>query len=181
MEPNDDLFYQQTLRDFPKNVVLKHGTIVDITESFDAILYLDVLEHIADDRAEIKEALKRLKPGGFLIILVPAHQYLFSEFDEAVGHCRRYSLRTLRNAIGSELITVSERYLDSVGLIASLTNRLLLRQSSPSQRQVEFWDRVLVQLSNFLDPILRYKLGKSILAVYRKGGIELDCGSSGTP
>lgn len=63
---------------------------------FDTILYIDVLEHIADDRAELVEAARRLNPGGYLVVLSPAHQWLFTAFDAAIGHVRRYTAKSLR-------------------------------------------------------------------------------------
>ena len=63
----------------------------NIKRNFDTIMYLNVLEHIEDDTKEINEAFQKLNPGGFLVILVPAHNNLYSEFDKAIGHfrCRR--------------------------------------------------------------------------------------------
>ena len=58
---------------------------------FDAIVYLDVLEHIEDDRGELARAAERLRPGGHLVVLAPAHQRLYTEFDRAIGHFRRYA------------------------------------------------------------------------------------------
>ncbi len=62
---------------------------------FDAVLYIDVLEHIEDDRAELARAAARLKPGGALIVLAPAHPFLFTPFDAAIGHFRRYTHASL--------------------------------------------------------------------------------------
>jgi 2-polyprenyl-3-methyl-5-hydroxy-6-metoxy-1,4-benzoquinol methylase len=138
------------------------------TECFDAILYIDVLEHIADDRAELEKAFHHLAPGGALIILAPAHQWLFSPFDAAIGHFRRYNRRTLELAIPAALQRQFVKYLDSVGLLASTMNRYLLRQSHPTSRQIEFWDRRLVTASKIVDPLLMYSAGKSILGVWRR-------------
>ena len=71
-------------------------TIESITDAapFDTILYVDVLEHIADDAAELARARRLLTPEGNLVVLAPAHQSLFSPFDAAVGHYRRYDERT---------------------------------------------------------------------------------------
>jgi len=60
------------------------------------------------------------------------------------------------------------RYLDSAGLLASLANRLLLKSATPTQRQILFWDRILVRISRLLDPLSGYNLGKSLLAVWKK-------------
>ena len=72
-------------------------------ESFDTIIYIDVLEHIPEDKKELLNATFYLKPGGHLIILSPAFQFLFSPFDKAVGHYRRYTKKSLKNISPSEM------------------------------------------------------------------------------
>src|SRR5206468_4391930 len=68
------------------------GTLASIPaeECFDTICYIDVLEHIEDDAGEMKRAAAHLRPGGRVIVLSPAHQWLFTAFDGAIGHFRRY-------------------------------------------------------------------------------------------
>lgn len=148
------------------------GTLEAIEEGpqFDTLLYMDVLEHIEDDRAELARAAARLKPGGFVVVLSPAHQWLFTPFDRAIGHYRRYTLGTLRAAApaGSGLEAVRMRYLDSVGMLASLGNRLVLRSAMPNARQIAVWDRVMVPCSKVLDRLTGYCVGKSVLGVWRK-------------
>ena len=101
-------------------------------DRFDTILYVDVLEHIEDDRGELAGAAARLRTGGHVVVLAPAHQALYSPFDKAIGHFRRYSHRSLLAAAPSTLQPVAAYYLDAVGMAASLANRLLLRASMPS-------------------------------------------------
>jgi len=145
------------------------GTIEDLPADarFDAILYLDVLEHIEDDRKELTLAAAHLKTGGALIVLAPAWQWLFTPFDQAIGHYRRYSKASLREVVPHNLSEDRVRYLDSVGLFGSLGNKLVLRAAMPSLGQIRFWDRVLVPLSRRLDPLLGYRFGKSVLGVWR--------------
>ena len=138
-------------------------------ERFDAILYLDVLEHIAGDQAELDSASTHLVGGGVLVVLAPAHQWLFSPFDTAIGHFRRYDRRTLTAAVPAHLQCERLTYLDSVGLLASVANRYLLGDAHPSRRQIILWDRVLVRCSLLLDALCRHKIGKSLLGVWRKG------------
>lgn len=135
---------------------------------FDTILYIDVLEHIRDDHQELKDASARLADEGHIIVLAPAHQWLYSPFDKAIGHYRRYSRRTLRDAAPPELRVVRLRYLDSVGLLASLANRLLLRSSMPTRRQIAVWDGMMIPVSRVMDPAVGYGLGKSVLAIWRR-------------
>ena len=137
------------------------GTLADLNDGdrFDTILYMDVLEHIADDRAELARAADQLRPGGHLVVLAPAHEWLFTPFDEAVGHYRRYTKATLRAAAPGGLALKRLVYLDSIGLLASLGNRLALKSSMPSPGQIAVWDRVMVPLSRLADPLLRLLSG----------------------
>jgi SAM-dependent methyltransferase len=144
------------------------GTIHDVPldEVFDSVLYIDVLEHIADDRREVMEAARRLKTGGYLVVLSPAHQWLFSPFDRAIGHHRRYTARSLISLTPELLSRERFWYLDSVGLFASLANRTLLQQGMPTLRQIRFWDNTLVPISRVSDRLLSYSFGKSILGIW---------------
>jgi len=68
-------------------------------QMFDLIVLLDVLEHLDDDAAALRALRARLKPGGWLIVSVPAFQFLWSRHDEVHHHKRRYVARNLRAAI----------------------------------------------------------------------------------
>jgi len=69
-------------------------------KSYDLIAMLDVLEHIDDDRAALKALAERLRPGGRLLITVPAHPWMWSAHDEVNHHKRRYTKRSFRAAVG---------------------------------------------------------------------------------
>lgn len=144
------------------------GTLDAISKkpSFDTILYLDVLEHIDKDSRELTMCARILNPGGHLIVLSPAHQGLYSPFDKAIGHCRRYTRSTLRSAGPRDLRLVRCRYLDCAGLAASTANAFFLKQSMPTRRQILFWDRFLIPVSRLMDPILGYACGKSVLGIW---------------
>ncbi|MGH7937493.1 MAG: class I SAM-dependent methyltransferase [Bryobacteraceae bacterium] len=62
---------------------------------YDAVFLLDVLEHIPDDTAFLRAALQHLRPGGVIVVNVPASMLLFSQYDRVTGHVRRYTRRTL--------------------------------------------------------------------------------------
>lgn len=150
------------------------GTIETLTggATFDTILYLDVLEHISDDRGEVEKAARHLAPGGSLVVLAPAHQCLYTEFDRTIGHFRRYSRDDLKRLTPHELSFAHGRYYDIAGMLASLANRLFLHSASPTQKQIHFWDRTLVPLSRFLDPLSGFTVGRSVVAVWRRNQLE---------
>lgn len=147
-----------------------HGTVasLDPAARFDAILYIDVLEHIDDDRGELRQAAERLQPGGLLIVLAPAHQWLYTEFDRAIGHFRRYSKATLAAAAPATTRLRRLFYLDSVGMLASAANRVLLKSAMPSVSQVRTWDRGLVPVSRVVDRVIGFSLGKSVVGIWER-------------
>jgi SAM-dependent methyltransferase len=140
--------------------------VVPQGRSFDTVLYIDVLEHIEDDAGELSLVAQRLRPRGHIIVLSPAHQGLYSEFDRAIGHYRRYDRQSLQRCSPAGASTRACEYLDSVGFFLSLANRVMLKQSGPTVRQILFWDRVIVPLSRAVDHLLDFRLGRSILGVW---------------
>jgi SAM-dependent methyltransferase len=145
------------------------GSLPD-TERFDTLLYIDVLEHIADDAGELCRAAAHLQPGGQVVVLAPAHPWLFSPFDAAIGHHRRYTVSSLRALTPPALRPVRSFYLDAVGLLASAANRLLLRQSLPTVAQLRVWDNWMVPCSRVLDPLTGHRLGKTVVAIWERRG-----------
>ena len=105
------------------------GALDDLAaeQRFDTILYVDVLEHIEDDGQEVRRAMDRLRADGTLIVLSPAHQWLFTEFDRAIGHYRRYSARSLREIIPKGLAR-AEIGLPRLGRHAGLGGQSLSAQ-----------------------------------------------------
>jgi ubiquinone/menaquinone biosynthesis C-methylase UbiE len=181
LEPDDQLGEQlrSAIRsgELPPRCQVVVGTLADLPrqQPFDTIIYIDVLEHIEDDCKELERAMSYLQAGGHLIVLAPAHRWLFTAFDHAIGHFRRYTKASLRAVMPKDLSLVCCRYVDSVGLLASLANRLALHQSMPTLSQVLWWDRRLVPLSRGLDRLLGYRLGKSVLGVWRLPSTQEGC------
>lgn len=152
------------------NCIIRNETIFELSssEKFDTIIYIDVLEHIEDDKKEMQRAFELLQLNGHLIILSPAYNFLFSPFDKAIGHYRRYTSKTLKEAMPTELHLRQLKYLDSVGLFASLANKLFLKQNYPSEKQIRTWDRLMIPVSKWTDKIFFHSFGKSILGTWRK-------------
>jgi len=170
LEPDENLAKQIDAPAADPTLTVVTGSITDLpsTARFDTVLYIDVLEHIADDRAELAEASARLDSGGYLVVLAPAHQWLFSPFDASVGHYRRYSKKMLRRLAPAGVTEVQCKYLDSIGTLLSGANRLLLRSSLPTNSQIQFWDRRIIPVTRILDPVLGHNVGKSVLMVWQK-------------
>ena len=155
-------------KEFPTNCQLQKGKIDQITSTFDTIIYIDVLEHIENDAEEMKKAAALLNTGGHIVVLSPAFQFLYSPFDKAIGHYRRYNKKIFRNITPEGTQLISNRYYDTVGYFAALMNKLFLRQKYPTLKQVKFWDKWMVPVSRIKDKLLFHSFGKSIFAVWKK-------------
>lgn len=174
LEPDNELTKELSKRNFDNpccnNIDIINGTIADLGKEllFDTIIYIDVLEHIENDKEELIKASKHLRKGGNLIILSPALQQLYSEFDKAIGHFRRYTKNSLKEVIPVDFKVQRLIYLDSIGVAMSMANRILLKQSAPELKQIKLWDRFIIPCSKYVDYLLGYKCGKSILAILNK-------------
>ncbi|HMG67629.1 MAG TPA: methyltransferase domain-containing protein [Chitinophagaceae bacterium] len=153
---------------FPVNTSIYNGVITDVGQHVDTILYIDVLEHIEADAAELSLAASHLNEKGHLIVLSPAFNFLYSEFDKAIGHFRRYSKKELKKMAPASTKLVSLQYLDSLGYFASVANKIFLHQTYPSRRQLVFWDKYLIPVSEITDRLFLHSFGKSILSVWEK-------------
>lgn len=170
VEPDAELVAESVRMGWPAETELRVGTLRSIRndETFDSILYIDVLEHIEDDEVELQQAAQHLNIGGHLLVLVPAHDRLYSPFDVAVGHFRRYGRRDLLGKAPPRLKPVMLSFLDCFGLAMSYVNSRVLHESHASPRVLRFWDSCLIPLSRLTDPLMGYRVGKSIVAVWRK-------------
>ncbi|MCA9908787.1 MAG: class I SAM-dependent methyltransferase [Anaerolineae bacterium] len=168
----EQLREQQAQGDLPAKCDFRLGDISMLAadELFDSIIYIDVLEHIERDVEELIKAAEHLKPGGHLIVLSPAFQYLYTAFDHAIGHYRRYTRAALREITPPGCQVRQQFYLDAVGMMASLANKWLLKKPDPSLQQILFWDRVLVPLARVVDPLTGYAFGRSVISVWQRSG-----------
>ena len=100
--------------------------------AFNCVAYIDVLEHIEFDLNELTEVTQSLKDQDFLILLVPAHNILFSDFDKSVGHFRRYEKSDFLSLNIDNLKLLNIKELDSIGYVLSRLSKnlqLYLRQT----------------------------------------------------
>lgn len=154
----------------PATYQIRHGTSTSLNanERFDTVLYIDVLEHIEQDREELERVSHHLVDGGHIVIVAPAHNFLFTDFDKKIGHHRRYDKSLLRAIVPAGAHIREMRYLDSVGMLASLANRLILKSDTPNRAQIKLWDSVMVRASRWIDPLTFHQIGKSIVCVLQK-------------
>ena len=138
--------------------------------SVDFIYTLNVLEHISDDGAALRQLHRKLRPGGKLLVYVPAFQLLYSSMDTLVGHYRRYNKAALRSIVQQAGFEVDRAaYADSIGYFASLVYKGLPgRDGTITPGSVALYDRWIFPVSRALDAVVSPWLGKNVYLVARR-------------
>ena len=160
------------------------SSLEDHSFTFPAIGIFDVLEHIENPVEFLIDLSQKLQPNGVLILTVPAHNWLFSDFDKAIGHHKRYTKKILRNEmLLSGYQEISSRYFfTSLVLPAFFVRRIpyLLGRSRDFASEKGFKQSIdkITKLNKVIDLVF-YKLlkidskinapvGLSLLGVYKK-------------
>jgi SAM-dependent methyltransferase len=140
--------------------------------SLDYVYTLNVLEHIDDDAAAVRGIAAKLKPGGRLLVYVPAFQVLYSSMDRKVGHVRRYRRAGLERVVrDAGLGNVAARYVDSLGFLAALAYRFVGSDDGTiDRRALRTYDRFVFPPSRLLDRIVGRWFGKNVLLTAEKPG-----------
>ena len=133
------------------------------SNSIPAISLFNLLEHLEEPTELLQEVYRVLKPGGFLLVSVPAFQFLWSSEDEDLGNFRRQSKSSLKNLIGGEGLSVlSTRYL-----LASLVPLAFLSRTIPYRLQINrsYTDVISTNTSRLAPSRLINSLARLILGL----------------
>jgi SAM-dependent methyltransferase len=131
-----------------------------------ACVALNVLEHIEDDVEALRGASRLVRPGGAVVMLVPAFPFAAGRFDRAIGHFRRYTRATLARAYEEAGLRVtSVRYVNAPGLLAWFVSVRLLGQTPREGALLRLWDRGVIPLVRRGERRFAPPFGQSVLAV----------------
>ena len=132
----------------------------------DTALCFNVLEHIDDHVAALRNIGRILVPGGRLLLIVPALPVLFGTIDRLVGHYRRYLPGTLRAALAAADYDVEQlRWMNLFGVLPWFINNRVLRRKEESTGQIRFFDRYVVPCVRWLERRVPPPVGMSLVAV----------------
>jgi SAM-dependent methyltransferase len=126
IEPSPHFFslLRRRLSNLPKTILMQTETsqlLPDYAAHFDSVYSVHVMEHIQHDRQLLEEMLALTRPGGRVIILVPALPFLFSELDRNIGHYRRYNKKMVRTLIRDLPLEIEHMaYNNFLGVLGSL-------------------------------------------------------------
>lgn len=151
------------------DVFARVAGLIRSSEIPDSIIYVNVLEHIAEDVIELNLISNTLDPGGRLFVFVPALKWLHGSMDRQLDHYRRYERSELEEkclAAGFKLIT--SQYFDLLGVLPWWVKYKLLRSNKMEPGAVKVYDRWVVPIAKIVESSIPPPLGKNILLVAEK-------------
>lgn len=150
------------------NVSVRAFDVMSVEQQaeFDTIIMTNVLEHIDDDLEAITRLRRALRPGGRLVIYVPAFPALYSEFDRQIGHYRRYKRRPLEQLLeAAGYRVVDSRYVNSIGTFGWWLYCKVLKREASDDITVDSCDRYVVPAVRLFEDRWRPPFGLSVLCV----------------
>jgi SAM-dependent methyltransferase len=140
----------------------------DVLNRFDSIIASNVVEHIEDHEVALRNCLRLLRPGGHVIIIVPAFQFLYNKFDEGLGHYRRYTKKRLNGLIASQgFQIIHSQYFNGVGIAGWWVSGKLLKKKVIPGSQMSIFDKLILPIKAF-DKITFNQFGLSVISVGKK-------------
>lgn len=161
---------------FSENKQRKHQVlVVDSLEKaeehgpYQAIVLVNVLEHVANDVQLLEDLAEMLTPTGVIAIFTPAHPELYSQFDGLVGHYRRYRLGEISIVMRSSGLKIEKlKYVNAVGAVGWLVNSRLLRSTTPSPFITKIYDKLIFIMTRIVDPLVGSRFGQSVVCIASK-------------
>ncbi len=157
---------QRRLASFPGvQVICDDATTRQWDETFDTVVLLDVLEHIENDVSFLRSLAKCLRPGGRLILKVPAAPWLYSPMDQAIGHHRRYDRDSLARSVREAgLEATRQTHFNMAGMLGWWLNGKVLKRVTPPAEQLDLFER-LVPAFQLFENVIPLPIGLSLIAV----------------
>ena len=141
----------------------------NIEGEYSSVFAFNVLEHIPNDAAAVASMGRLVRPGGRVMVFVPAFRLLMSRFDRQVGHQRRYRAAELRRLVeGAGLAVECLHHVNAPGFLAWLVGMRLLKGRPKDGPALRVWDRVVVPPTRRLESRHRPPFGQSLFVVGRR-------------
>jgi SAM-dependent methyltransferase len=133
-----------------------------------AAVAFNVLEHIEDDVGALRSARRLVRPGGAIVMLVPAFEFATSRFDHDIGHHRRYTKKTVGAAYRNAGIEVERlAYVNAPGLLGWIVAMKWLGRAPSEGVLLRAWDNAVVPVARRVEAVKAPPFGQSLLAVGR--------------
>jgi 2-polyprenyl-3-methyl-5-hydroxy-6-metoxy-1,4-benzoquinol methylase len=141
---------------------------IDETGSYSAVVAYNVLEHIPEQVDALKAFAGLVRPGGRIVLVVPAFQFAMSRFDLEIGHQRRYTKRSMTEALTAAGLEIERcHYINMWGLLAWYGAVKLLGRRPQESPMLTAYDKLYVPVERRIESKLRVPFGQSVFAVAR--------------
>jgi len=138
---------------------------------FTGAVSYNVLEHIVDHVGALRSMGQLVRPGGAVVIIVPAFMFAMSPVDIATGHVRRYTRRTLAAAMTAAGLRVERiHYANALGLLGYYTATSIFKLTPKEGPMVKVYDRFVLPVTKAMEQVVRPPFGQSVFAVARRPG-----------
>ena len=135
---------------------------------YSAAVSYNVLEHIEDHVGALRSMRELVRPGGAVILIVPAFQFAMSPADIATGHVRRYTKRSMRAALTEAGLTIERlHYANALGLIGYFMATSVFRLMPKEGPMVKIYDTLVLPVTKAAEQLVRPPFGQSVFAVAR--------------
>tara|TARA_B100000401_G_C52809126_1_gene722709 strand:- start:2476 stop:3162 length:687 start_codon:yes stop_codon:yes gene_type:complete len=144
------------------------SNINDLNEKYDTVVSLNVLEHVKDDTVLMNQMKSLLSKNGYLILYLPASNFIWSQMDDDVNHLRRYSKKDLKQKLESlnfEIVFI--RYVDFIGWAVLVIFKFLRVKPKFNKKLLIFYDKVFFRLLKYLDILFQKIIGKNLFVIAR--------------
>ena len=169
-EPNEEM-HSLIQSEYKVNIIKK------LKKKYDLIIITDVLEHIENDKSELQNIADHLNKSGYILITVPAYQFLYSSKDELLHHFRRYNKKTLINIFPKEVYVKKISYFNSflfipIAIIIIITKILNIQfldlSEEPPNKFINYLLYKIFSFERYLLSRFNFQFGVSILAILKK-------------
>jgi SAM-dependent methyltransferase len=174
VEPARELYERLRTRfQHDQRVELCNGVLEDAGDGLlslaDVVASVNVLEHIRDDVETLKAAHDVLRPGGILLVFVPAFNFLYGSMDRTFGHVRRYTKKTLTHKlVEAGFAPVRVKYMNLLGMVPWFLAGRLFRSRTLTPAMVVLSDRTMIRLTARLEAMIEAPCGQSVMAIATK-------------
>ncbi|WP_326561738.1 class I SAM-dependent methyltransferase [Micromonospora sp. NBC_01796] len=138
---------------------------------YSAAVSYNVLEHIEDHVGALRSMRELVRPGGAIVLIVPAFEFAMGPADIATGHVRRYTKKTMRAALTDAGLTVERlHYANALGLIGYYMATNVFRLMPKEGPMVKVYDSLVLPVTKAAEQLVRPPFGQSVFAVARVPG-----------
>jgi ubiquinone/menaquinone biosynthesis C-methylase UbiE len=143
----------------------------DANGEHSAVVSYNVLEHIEDHVGALKSMAELVRPGGRIILIVPAFMFAMSHVDIATGHIRRYTKKTMRAAMTEAGLSIETlHYANALGLIGYYGATSIFKLAPKEGGMVSFYDKLVLPVTKAAESIMKPPFGQSVFVVAKTPG-----------